>query len=834
MGGNNGAIVDGYGYLSLQGALDVARNSEGGVDPNITAFLERAIHDVWGRLSAAPETYILSKDEFALFNFYRQRFSTSPLAQRAVQRFWDSYQGKEFAVNETALFAQLPSGTDMELSPSTRPLGLDDAICDGELKFRKPTGTKRWFRSLLMGGFEDRSRVYGREMSRTRDEKSDSPGKEINSLSMIRLLKASRLLICSMLVLITFRYSLTFCNATGLTHLNAFSSRSLVRNAVALSVPLLEVFMVSNPVPTPVDTPCEQIIMVHVFAYSYGKPFIGPYDPPSCQFNRVILNFTVTSAGRQFDRLGLMYLNDTEIFRTSTAEPTATGIEWTYMKDVSNYLSLFKQSQKIIFDLGNLIDDTYTAPFNTTLTAIFLHEEGLPQPADLILPVSSRQSASDGPSAFNIPHDTAINTLTLPQNLKRAVFTISASGQSTEEFWWSNVPSSNAQTFADTTTLYGYSPFREVQLFVDGTLAGVQWPFPVIFTGGIVPGFWRPIVGIDAFDLLEDEIDLTPLLPLLCDGGEHSFEIRVVGINDDGQGNGTLSKSVGDYWVVTGKLFLWFDEPGFITTGSQPTFSSPSPTLHISSVVRSSTNGTNETLTYSVEVQRTFSVESTISTSEGSIPVSWRQTLFYSNGGELHDKGYVQTVEQQTNGNDVSSRGYARTFNYPLWVYSSYWEDAASGNFSIDAALDRGKKVQIRGDSVFPNGLQPYLTTNPAGHTFAGSSSDNRQNGTAFYLAVPSRGRSYSWGATEQDFSFSGVKASESLNSQVGAFSKGDEELYHRHALAVNGTVVEDEESPIMQPQSPRLAELRNVEGFGRLDVMSLLGRGPAHPSRQV
>ena len=50
-------------------------------------------------------------------------------------------------------------------------------------------------------------------------------------------------------------------------------------------------------------------------------------------------------------------------------------------------------------------------------------------------------------------------------------------------------------------TLYGYSPFREVQILIDGQLAGVQWPFPVIFTGGVVPGLWRPIVGIDAFDL---------------------------------------------------------------------------------------------------------------------------------------------------------------------------------------------------------------------------------------------------------------------------------------------------------------------------------------------
>jgi hypothetical protein len=53
-----------------------------------------------------------------------------------------------------------------------------------------------------------------------------------------------------------------------------------------------------------------------------------------------------------------------------------------------------------------------------------------------------------------------------------------------------------------------------VQLLIDGQLAGLSWPFPVVFTGGIVPGFWRPVVGIDAFDLREDVIDITPWLPV--------------------------------------------------------------------------------------------------------------------------------------------------------------------------------------------------------------------------------------------------------------------------------------------------------------------------------
>jgi hypothetical protein len=88
MGGN-----EADGYFTIQRALDIARNSEGVVDPTISSYLERALRDVWTRLEAAPESYILTKDEFALFNFFRHRFTTSNVAQGAVQRFWDNYQG---------------------------------------------------------------------------------------------------------------------------------------------------------------------------------------------------------------------------------------------------------------------------------------------------------------------------------------------------------------------------------------------------------------------------------------------------------------------------------------------------------------------------------------------------------------------------------------------------------------------------------------------------------------------------------------------------------------------------------------------------------------------
>jgi len=90
MSGRNDSI-GADGALTIQRALDIARNSESGVDSYTACYLNQALGNVWARLQAAPDTYILTKDEFALFNYFRDRFAASEIAQRAVRRFWDNY-----------------------------------------------------------------------------------------------------------------------------------------------------------------------------------------------------------------------------------------------------------------------------------------------------------------------------------------------------------------------------------------------------------------------------------------------------------------------------------------------------------------------------------------------------------------------------------------------------------------------------------------------------------------------------------------------------------------------------------------------------------------------
>ncbi|KAK0741224.1 peptide N-acetyl-beta-D-glucosaminyl asparaginase amidase A-domain-containing protein [Schizothecium vesticola] len=279
------------------------------------------------------------------------------------------------------------------------------------------------------------------------------------------------------------------------------------------------------------ENACTVLLMRRDFAWSYEDPFIGDYTPPPCAFNRVVLNFTSVSHGRQYDRLAVMYLSNTEIWRTSTAQPTTPpGIRWTYLKDATAYLSLFRTPQRLTFDLGNLVNDQFTGIFNTTLTAtFFLSPSPAPKPADLIIPLTPNVTP---PRPFHLPRDgralVSIPPSVFPRHATRAVISLSATGQASEEFWWSNVPSSAAATFNSTAgMLPGQSPFREVQVLVDGILAGVAWPFPVIFTGGVSPGLHRPVVSVEAFEMREREVDVTAFLPMLCDGaGGHKVEMN--------------------------------------------------------------------------------------------------------------------------------------------------------------------------------------------------------------------------------------------------------------------------------------------------------------------
>ena len=80
--------------LTVANALEIAKeNQNGQLPPAVTQVLERNIGDIWRRIQAQPSTYVMKKEEFAVFTYYRGRYDNNAVAQQAVARFWNHYKG---------------------------------------------------------------------------------------------------------------------------------------------------------------------------------------------------------------------------------------------------------------------------------------------------------------------------------------------------------------------------------------------------------------------------------------------------------------------------------------------------------------------------------------------------------------------------------------------------------------------------------------------------------------------------------------------------------------------------------------------------------------------
>ncbi len=126
------------------------------------------------------------------------------------------------------------------------------------------------------------------------------------------------------------------------------------------------------------------------------------------------------------------------------------------------------------------------------------------------------------------------------------------SGGGCEEYWYLTVPDAAPYSCKATD-----GPYREVQIKVDGRLAGIAAPFPTVWTGGWSnPFLWYVVPGPRAFDIKPIEYDLTPFAGLLNDGRPHDIEVSVVGVPEGQSG-----------WSAPVNVLVWQDERRAHVTG---------------------------------------------------------------------------------------------------------------------------------------------------------------------------------------------------------------------------------------------------------------------------
>ncbi|MEV8558688.1 peptide-N4-asparagine amidase [Streptomyces sp. NPDC051917] len=347
------------------------------------------------------------------------------------------------------------------------------------------------------------------------------------------------------------------------------------------------------PVERPHTTSCQ--VTLADAQFRDFTPYRGAYTPPQgCgdHWSRVVLRLDGKVKGRQYDRLGYLHVGGVEVLRTSTPEPSPDGIEWHVEKDVTRYSDTFRSPQDVEMLIGNVVNDTYTGVIDVHVTLTFYAGHPTRQTPDRVL------TLADTPDG---------TTLTTPRNSERIVAEVYAtgSGGGCEEFWYLTVADP-----ASYSCKADHGPYREVQIKVDGQLAGIAAPFPNVWTGGWSnPFLWYVVPAPGAFDVRPIEYDLTPFAGLLNDGRAHRVEVSVVGVPAGQSG-----------WSAPVNVLVWQDAHRAHVTGAL-TGNKATDITNSSTYIPGSENRVN------TEAGHRLTVSGYLDTSHGRVTTTVTRTL---------------------------------------------------------------------------------------------------------------------------------------------------------------------------------------------------------------
>jgi hypothetical protein len=394
------------------------------------------------------------------------------------------------------------------------------------------------------------------------------------------------------------------------------------------------------PVSRPNESPCVDRLFVNAtFAQYAGVPF--SYKPPAgCPgpFTKIVFNgdFSV-SAGVQFDRTASIQLGDVPIYFGTTAEPGSTlSPSWHVERDVTEDAALFAAPQIGEADIFNIVNSTYTGVISGTAYLQFYPARGPFKAADtpqLVLPFPG---VAGGPQHLNAGTSVLSATYALPANVDGAYFEVYAQSQQTDEQYFLCAPNDVA---ADLFTC-GNTAFRETEVSIDGTPAGVAPIFPWIFTGGLDPYLWFPIPGVQTLEFKPYHVDLTPFAALLSNGKPHTVAISVDNADNYFQAIAT---------------FYAFQDPGSKHVTGALTRDTLSATPNVS--VKEKFTGQPPALdgTALVTNTRPYEIDGYVNTSKGKVSTAVSSTVYFGNQ-------QVYSNESDTTGKTVVSQStYATT-----------------------------------------------------------------------------------------------------------------------------------------------------------------------------
>ncbi|HEX3456323.1 MAG TPA: peptide-N4-asparagine amidase [Candidatus Baltobacteraceae bacterium] len=424
----------------------------------------------------------------------------------------------------------------------------------------------------------------------------------------------------------------------------------------------------------------------HPFNYAPPSNCPGPYAKIVFK-----MHFRVT-AGVQYDRTGAVWIGATNVFFGTTSEPGRNASpEWNVQRDVTEYAPIFSQASVGQASVYNIVNSQYTGViYGTAELDFYPASKQFPAGAvaDAVYPLSA--GATGGYVYLDGPTDQMNGSFTFPTNVEAAYLDVFLESQGGDEFWYTCFPNDLAQKLNNC----GSTAFREGEVTVDGQPAGVAPIYPWIYTGGIDPYFWIPIVGVETLNFKPYRIDLTPFAGQLDDGNPHTVSVSV--FNDD------------NFFAANAVLVVYEDHGSTKVTGAllkNGTAMSPAQ----STVERVKIDQYGDARgSIKVTATHPVSLKGYVLTSHGRVTTQVTQNISFSNKQKIvvnasqFLQNIIQTTTIDSNSKTTSGGRTLKTqsrWSYPLNLKYNYVASGATATQTADVlqtksggGLDQTKK----------------------------------------------------------------------------------------------------------------------------------------------
>ncbi|MCQ4345569.1 MAG: peptide-N4-asparagine amidase [Sulfolobaceae archaeon] len=286
--------------------------------------------------------------------------------------------------------------------------------------------------------------------------------------------------------------------------------------------------------PHPNATPITITVASDVVFNNTGlTPYNATVYVPPGNYSLILLNVSVNeTGGSQFDRTIYIYANNITVFWGSTQEilNSTAEVDLTLLENFLRGNVTFK------IVLPNYYDKqlNVTGVYEVTVKLLLYPGKAPSNLPTYVIPLFYNQNLTYPMAVLNPSQPNVTQAVSFPKGTYNAMLVLYVKGGGYDEFWYASLPA-----------------IRNFLVYYNGFLAGVIQPYPVIYTGGINPFWWKPVTSINTLAFHTPQ--LIPLTPLLALGNEGNLTVVVSNLVE----SSNILQSQDLSWDVSGYILVW-------------------------------------------------------------------------------------------------------------------------------------------------------------------------------------------------------------------------------------------------------------------------------------